>query len=170
MNGIVLNKSIQEDPSGSFLEQVKKNEELKKRKNLKLFSILLLSNIFVASLVYSPAQTIKPLSNENNFSSHNGHRMMILNIIPTLQLDNNALERKVSLLNNKKKIVLSLGYLHEELKNDIDPSIRRFKIEIPEHQTLELGALSEEKLIAIPAIEITKVTKIKKGSSYEINI
>jgi hypothetical protein len=170
MNGIVLNKSIQEDPSGSFLEQVKKNEELKKRKNLKLVSIIVLSNIFVASLFYSPEKTIKPHSDVSNYSSHPGHRMMILNIIPTLQLDNNSKERKVTLLNNKKKIVLSLGYLHEELKNDLDPSIRHFKIEIPEHMTLDLGALSEEKLIAIPAVEVNKVSKTKRGSSYEINI
>jgi hypothetical protein len=170
MNGISFNKPIQDDPSGSFLDQVKKNEDNKKRKNLKMVAILVFSNIFVAYLSYSPQKLSEQIKQTPVLISHAGYRTLILNIIPLLQVDNSVTERKITLLNNKKKIVLALGYLHEELKNDLDPSIRRFKIEIPEQQILEMGAFSEEKLIAIPAIEVTKAKSVSRGSTYEINI
>lgn len=170
MNGIIFNKPIQDDPTGSFLDQVKKNEDTKKRQNLKLISTIILSNIFVAYLFYSPPKTNETPNSSSVLTKHPGHKMMVLNIVPLLQLDMSAQERKITLLNNKKKIVLTLGFLHDEVKNDLDPGLRRFKIEIPEHQTLEIGALSEEKLIAIPAIESSAIKKVAKGSAYEINL
>ena len=170
MNGAVFNKPIADDPSGSFLEQVKKNEEAKKRKNFKLISTIILSNLFVAYLFYSPPNQAVQTPGDSTFIKHKGYRIMILNVVPLVQLDEAARERKISLLSNKKKIVLSLGYIHEEIKNELDPSVRHFKIEIPEHQTLEIGALSEEKLIAIPAVEVSGPLKGQKGSQYEINI
>jgi hypothetical protein len=170
VNGISFHKTIQDDPSGSFLDQVKKIEETKKRKNFKLILIILLSNIFVAYLCYSPKEIQEQKNNLPHFILHHGYRMMIINISPLLLVDNSVTERKISLLSNNKKIVLSLGYLHEEIKNDSDPSTRRFKIEIPEQLVMEIGAHSEEKLIAIPALELIKIKKAERGSQYEINI
>jgi hypothetical protein len=95
---------------------------------------------------------------------------MVLNIIPLFQFDKNLNERKISLMTNNKKIIISLCYLHEELTKDTEQNIRSFKIEIPESKTMEIGAMAEEKLIAIPALEITKTQQTKKDSSYEVNI
>ncbi len=170
MNGSRLNKIIQDDPSHSFLEQVKKNEDIKKRKNLKLIFLLIFTNLFVAYLVY-PSQSEKNLTIQTHLKIHHpGFKMMILNINPLMQIDTELPEIKISLITNQKHIILSLGYLHEEIKNELEPNNRRFKIEIPEHQMLELGALADEKLIAIPAIENKIPTNLKKESSYEVNI
>jgi hypothetical protein len=171
MNGIIFNKPIQEDPSGTFLEQVKKNEETKKRKNLKYIFTVLVSNICVAMIFYTPAKEIINDVNTSPLVIHTGFRMMTLNISPLVQIDQVQKENRISLLNSKKKIVLSLGYLHEEIKNDQDPSTRRFNIEIPEKQTLEISSFADEKLVAIPAIEIKKTANnFHQGSKYEVNL
>jgi hypothetical protein len=171
MNGIIFNKPIQEDPSGSFIEQVKKNEESKKRKNLKYFFTILVSNICVAMIFYTPAKEIINDVNTSPLVLHTGFRMMTLNISPLIQVNQANKENRVTLLNSKKKVILNLGYLHDELKNEQDPSTRRFNIEIPVNQTLEIGSYADEKLAAIPAIEITKSTKrFQQGSKYEINL
>ena len=167
MNGISFPRITESYLPGSILDQVKKNEDHKKRKIFQWIAIIILSNVMVVALMYTPPNSIPDLK-EKKRADHPGFQKMILNINPLVPIDENEAELKISLLNSKNKIILPIGYLLEEIKNESNPSIRRFKIEIPKEEIFKVSAYQEQTLVAVSALEILKTTKIKKGSQYEV--
>ncbi len=165
MNGIVFNEN-----NGTLIDQVKKNELEQKKVKVKIIIMLILSNAFIAFLFSSSKTEIQNTKPKPVLIFHENFKILTLNINPLVQVDNNAVEQKITLINDKNNVIAKIAFLHEEIKNSDVSEKRRFNIEVPENEILKISNFSNETLIAIPYLANETKKTHYQGSQYEINL
>ncbi len=156
--------------SGTIYDELKKNEENRRREKFKFYATILSTNILVAVICLNlTTEGAAVKTSPHNRILHPHFKMIITPLTVIADIDHNAPETPVTLMNKSKKILITKAYLHE----DVGGTPARFKIEIPEEEVLKLSADSEELMIAIPEVKMPVPLKkpiFKRVSQYEVSL
>ncbi|MDO9183835.1 MAG: hypothetical protein Q7U04_15580 [Bacteriovorax sp.] len=163
--------------NGTIYEEIKRKGDSKKKEKLKFFLTLISTNLLIATLCLSfgPNDNHPKALAKISKTIHPNFKMIIVPLSVLIDINPDALETPITLLNKSKKILIPKAYLHEMLpasNKDFD-NIQRFKIEIPEDQIIKLSEDAPDTMIAIPELKITQTIKKpqnKRVSLYEIDI
>lgn len=164
--------------NGTIFDEIKKQDDSKKKEKLKFVVAIISTNLLVAFLCLSFGSETKEVQHPTT-SEHIVHphfKMIVAPLSVLADINKEANETPVTLMNKSKKIIIQTAYLHEEVTGSSNRELgapARFKIEIPEDEVIKLSADEGELMIAMPEIKLpVKELKPrnKRVSKYEVNL